>query len=166
MSSWHIGSNPYQCSTCHFRPYLEMLWWKLLNRAEQTAILFLCCSSTFQKTLSGTKILESMRRQKIFSFSCLMYTATPRTPQWKQIFWSWGKDWIGRLWRRIPDRCCPAVHGDCYLVAVLSCTVLVYKPLCIRNKPVQYCLNRCPYYRSTRYCSAILFSYHTYRHQC
>ncbi len=40
------------------------------------------------------------------------------------------------LWRPISDRCCPAVHNDHHLVPVLCCTVPVYKPLCIRNKPV------------------------------
>ncbi len=38
------------------------------------------------------------------------------------------------LWKRISDRCCPAVHSDRYLVPVLCCTVPVYKPLYIRNK--------------------------------
>jgi hypothetical protein len=40
------------------------------------------------------------------------------------------------LWSRISDRCCPAVHSDRYLVPILCCTVPVYKPLCIQNKPV------------------------------
>jgi hypothetical protein len=40
------------------------------------------------------------------------------------------------LWSRISYRCCPAVHSDCYLVPILCCTVPVYKPLCIQNKPV------------------------------
>ncbi len=40
------------------------------------------------------------------------------------------------LLRPISDRCCPAVLSDRYLVSVLCCTVPVYKPLCIWNKPV------------------------------
>ncbi len=39
------------------------------------------------------------------------------------------------VWRLIPDRCHPAVHSHRHLVLVLCCTVPVYKPLCIRNKP-------------------------------
>jgi hypothetical protein len=33
-------------------------------------------------------------------------------------------------------RCCPTVHSDPHLVLVLCCTIPVYKPLCIQNKPV------------------------------
>jgi hypothetical protein len=42
----------------------------------------------------------------------------------------------GVLWRRISDHCRHAVHSDRHLVPVLCCTVPVYKPLCIWNKPV------------------------------
>jgi hypothetical protein len=40
------------------------------------------------------------------------------------------------LWRRTSDRCRLAIHSDPYPVTKQHCTVPVYKPLFILNKPV------------------------------
>jgi hypothetical protein len=51
-----------------------------------------------------------------------------------------------RLWKRISNCCCPAVHSDRYLGPVLCCTVPVYKLLYSTGifGINQYCLNRSP----------------------